>query len=304
MSASPGRAALIFADGAAVDAGGVAIFLAAGFRDQDGPNGRALLAFEDGGWSHFDLPDRIIGTTINPADGAFVALTKSGIVALATPGGIRTERIRDAGVERGQYGYMKQIRAIGDEIFACGDLRQVYRRAGGRWTHFDDGILASDRLAVGCALNGIDGAGPDDLYAVGDRGRVFHRDARGWAEVESPTNVSLERVCRLGQDEIIAAGTHGTLLRGNAGGLKVIEDPAVTERFWGLAVFRDTVYACTAQALYRLVDDALEEVAIGVPVNGSLHRLSASGSNLWLIGTNCLLRFDGAAWHERRYPFN
>jgi len=297
------NASLIFVDGAAIDADNVQIFLGASFRAIKNDRGRALVAFMDGQWTSFDMPEKFVAVTAVPDKLEFMALSKTGSVTIANMESIKSERVPDAGTGGDKYGYVKKIKAIGGTLYVCGDLHQVYKRSDGGWFHIDAGIRVEDRLSVGYCLNDIDGMNESEIYAVGERGLVFFYNGSRWSQVDSPTDVSLERVVCVSEDEIYIAGNHGTILHGNHKTLHTIVD-AVGQRFWGLASFRNTVYVCSTEKVYKLVDGVLEEVPLTVPRGGPLHRLSASKTHLWAIGTNNVYRYDGSIWQELIYPYN
>ena len=297
-------APLLFVDGAAIDSEGVRIFIGAAFQSNDTLDGRAVLAFQDDTWSSFDLPDKLASVSASLHGSEFFALTKSGVVAIAADKGIVFEKIADAGVEAGGYGYMKRINHISGGLFACGDLRQIYRRVDGRWMHFDRNVLSEDRYAVADALNDIDGISASNLYAVGDHGNIFYNDGHQWNYVSAPTNVDLERVICVASDEIYIAGNNGLLLRGCHSKLEIAADAGIRSRFWGLADNQGTIFTCSARAVYAYRNGTLEAVPITIPFKGALHRLTASKEYLWAVGTNSILKFDGARWEELIYPYN
>ena len=215
------------------------------------------------------------------------------------------ERIPDAGTGKGKYGYLTQIRLICDQLFVCGDLRQVYQRRQGSWVHIDDQILVRNPLAVGQCLNSIDGISPDDVYVVGDRGYICHYDGGVWTETGSPTNYNLERVLCVSQEEVYICGKNGLFLRGNRKGWEIIDVPdGFDEDFWGLAAFRGRVFLSTAFRVMVWDGHRLDDVDLGVEPTASLNRLRASDQALWVIGLNDLIRFDGEEWKLIIYPDN
>ena len=217
----------------------------------------------------------------------------------------RREQLPDAGIYgAGRLGAMSQIRAIGSSVYACGAHGQVYRRdPSGRWQHLDPALIdrSEDQPLT---LNGIDGSAEDDIFAVGYGGRIVHWDGRRWEELDSPTNLHLERVCSVGRGEAYICGNEGTLLHVLGEGIMDLSAD-MPAHFWGLTVFEGRPYACTLTGIYALADDEeLEELRLGLDRPVGCYRLDSKDGELWSVGPKDLLRFDGQAWTREVFPFN
>lgn len=299
------HAKLTFIDGAAVDQGEVELYLACSFTDINIGKSRMLLLRKDGKWGHHDVSTYARSVDISNNPFGFFALGKDGVVSIGSLSQISFEFIDDAGTGAGKLGYVKRIKNIGENLYVCGDLHQVYQRKNGSWAHMDNDIIIKDPRAVGVSLNDIDGLSDNDIYTVGDRGVIYHFDGAGWEKLESPTNCNLERVLCSSSDEIYITGGLGTLLRGNKNGWKVIHpDNPINDTIWGVAKFQNCIYLSTNLQLYKLNGDVLEAVDTGIPVSGSYYRLTASKTKLWSIGVNDISAFDGSTWSQVIYPDN
>jgi hypothetical protein len=262
-----------------------------------------LFFFDRGEWfSHeLDWNVRSVCVRVNAPLRQYCALSIQGEVEYQTTDGAVFEKIPGAGIRDGA-GAMMEIREIGDSLFACGFGAQVYRRIGSGWisisAEFTD--IAGNK---GIDITSIDGTSANDLYAVGFFGRIFHFDGRAWAEIDSPTNVNLERV-RVHEGRAYICGKAGTLLIGDRDGFAVHSSPGVAEDFWGLAVYREAVYLAGWQQLYRFSDNAITAVDTGLNRPLTWYRLDAKDGVLWSFGPKDLLMYDGTSWVRVPHPDN
>lgn len=296
---------LTFLDAAAFEDGEVELYLGCEFTDALPGRSRMLLLRKDGKWGHHDVNSSVRSVDTSSTPFAFFALCKDGVVSLGNMNQISFEFIDDAGTGAGKFGYVKRIRHIAGELYVCGDLHQVYRRADGAWPHIDSDILVGDPRAIGASLNDIDGNASDDLYCVGDRGVICHFDGKHWERLESPTNCNLERVLCLSPEIVYVCGSNGVLLQGNRNGWKVLNhDNVIGDTIWGISSFREEIYLSTNLHLYKLKGELAEPVITGISVAGSNSHLTSSSSKLWSISANDILVFDGAKWSQVVYPGN
>jgi hypothetical protein len=199
-------------------------------------------------------------------------------------------------------GFIRDLRVIGQHVYATGMGRQVYRRFGpGNWSPFDDGIVntPTDYLDV-TGFNAIDGVSEEHIYAVGFGGEIW-RCLRGqWRQVSSPTNLILERVRTLGPDLVYAAGQAGVLLRGHDDVWQSIDQTATNDDFWGLEWFHGHLYLSTDKGLFRLNEHSeLDSIDLGLPGPRTYSQLHANNGALWSFGSNHLSwTEDGETWND------
>ena len=206
------------------------------------------------------------------------------------------ERIPDAGIrDGGKYGYLAQIAHIGTTFYACGSHGQVYRRTPTGWIHVDQGIL-DPGFERSLTLTSISGSAEDDIFVVGWHGRILHFDGYRWTELDSPTNIHLERVLSVGRGEAYVCGNDGTLLRVHPGGIENLS--ADTDaHFWGLAVLDGRVFVSSLLTIYELIDGELEEVDTGLE-GVEFYRLVANDGTMWSFAAKDVVRFDGKTWEH------
>jgi hypothetical protein len=256
-------------------------------------------------WAQHDLNWNVVSVCYFQPLEAFCALSIQGDVSFATQQGFVQEKIADAGTHRtGQLGAVKQIRAIGDDLFVCGDQGQVYWRNAQTWMHLDDGLLDRAISASALDLNSIDGTSIEDIYVCGMHGRIFHFDGRRWSEIDSPTNVHLERVRCVSRDEVYFCGNDGVFLKKTPVGFEDHSTPELGKHFWGLEHFSGNIYLAALNGLYLFDGSSVEAVETRLEPAIGGYRLSARDGTLWSFGVDDLAWFDGKTWTRVDNPNN
>lgn len=199
-------------------------------------------------------------------------------------------------------GFIRDLRAIGARLYAVGMGRQAYRRSdSGKWVRCDAGLLhASEDVLEIRGLNAIDGLSEDDIYTVGFHGEIWHCVRGEWHEVESPTNLILERVRAVRPDRVYAAGQAGVLLRGQGEAWESVGQTTTEDDFWGMEWFRDRLYLATAVGLFVLTNgDELKSVDTGLSGTRTYSQLHAGQGALWSFGAKHFAwTEDGAIWQD------
>lgn len=298
-------AKLQFMDGVAIEE--VVHFFAAGDLQSGNYNLTRLFYFRDEDeWSFVDVETVVVAVcaSFKPRRKYF-ALGRDGLVwSLESGAEPQLERIADAGTGKKKFGYLSQIRDIQGAVYACGDGGQVYLHGPSGWRHIDDGILeVKEKKSPNCH-NGIDGTDRDNIYVVGEYGRIFHFDGSRWKNVSADTNCHLERVKCVSRDEVYVCGANGTLLRGNHSGWEFIGDPAMKEYIWDLEPFLGSLYLAVEDRLMVHNGKSLEFVATKLKADIDAHRLSSRGGKLWSFGERDLAVFDGTRWKQVIHPDN
>lgn len=84
---------------------------------------------------------------------------------------------------------------------------------GGGVFHHDGVSWKTEPSGTGEWLNGIWGSGPDDVYAMADGGTVIHRKAGAWSTVDVGTTSSLQAAWGTAADDVYLVGDGGTIVR-------------------------------------------------------------------------------------------
>src|ERR1700722_17849018 len=278
-------------------------------------------------WTKHDVEWWTVGLEMSRReDGSRVRciLSQEGDVAMPSPGGLVFEKIADAGVSspgaKG-YGYVSELRQIGQHLYVCGGGGQVYQRAGpNKWVHVDAGLL-QDRKALAAGTTGrlllgaIDGPGEDDIYVAGSmpgdtgyEGVLFHWDGTFWRRVDIARVKQLNAIHLESADRVWLCGQDGALLVGNhRGGFEDWSEAARGQLFHDLTMYEDTLYLAAADGLcaYDGKRRRVVRVKTGLrPEPRYLSNIDHAGGILWCVGPKDIVRFDGGTWTRIHHPDN
>lgn len=145
---------------------------------------------------------------------------------------------------------------LGNAVVTGADGTIYLRRRDGGWMASDSG--------QGRALRDVWASGPDDIWAVGDRGTILHYDGNRWTPEEVPTLENLAVVWGSADGRVFAAGWFGTIL-----------------------ILENGSWRATPSRMSGRV------VALHGNRSGATCAASAAGD---------LNRFDGSAWEPIEYP--
>lgn len=280
-------------------------------------------------FGYFDLEDNIVSVhayrTLPQDKKRFACLGTHGAVHFVrgSTREVRTEQIPGAGMLNGNFGgLMSSLREIEDQLWACGQHGQVYRRFGvDDWRENDQGIRMKvdparygvDRIgemlktvSTAPMLSCIDGTSASDVYVVGLRGYMAHFDGVKWTELGSPVNEHLEWVRCYGKDEVWVCGHNGTLLRGNArAGFASLSSSDDRQAFVCLTKFNNAVYLSAEEGLFQFDGKSISSVKSRLkPQLRDAWRLDQFDGVMWSIGVTDLARFDGKKWMRVDHPDN
>lgn len=260
-----------------------------------------VLYFWEQQWFTTDITDSVHSVCFDPVSQYCLWLGQAGTITAKRRGeSALTETIPDAD----RYGNLNRIRPIGGQLYICGYGGQVYRREANGWIHIDGGVLVSNPDARSVDLLDIDGSGPDNIYAVGTGGRIFHYDGRHWRSLDSPTNAHLTRVRCISSGELYVCGFQGTFFRGYGKAWQNLGTPELADNLYGLEAFQDCIYLARNSGLLRWSGESLSPVDMGISKVATFHRLHANDGVLWSFGTDNLFCFDGSRWTELVPPHN
>ncbi len=242
----------------------------------------------------------------------FIMVGVEGDVAAITPTDIGEEN--PIGAIGGRSGALTNARAIDRILYVTGMGRRVLRRDGiNAWTQLDAGMPAPDDGPVR-GLNAIDGAGAQELVAVGWGGEIWAWDGSTWRSIDSPTNLILSAVRRMSDGTYYAVGQEGIVVRGRADRpgdqerWEIVGEAGAADFLYDVIEFDGRVVASSMLALFELKDEALEPFDFGdaedVPL--TQYRLAlepgprgAGGpGRLWTIGSKDVFRLDGKSWER------
>ncbi len=188
-------------------------------------------------------------------------------------------------------GGIRSVSEIEGKGYAVGFRGMVYRLDTlKKWTRIDEGLPDSFEIEA------IHGFNASDIYAVGDKGALWHFSGKNWAMRELPTNGNLNTVKCAGDKKIYVAGDHGILVRGSGNTWATIEHGATEEDIWDIEWFEEKLYVSTMENVFWLNGDELVPVDFGKDQPGSCYQLSTAKGVLWSNGEHDIMSFDGKKW--------
>lgn len=226
-------------------------------------------------------------------------------------------------------GYVNRIRAIGDQLYICGQARQVYQfewdgktLESGKWRNiagamrqapmsdapeghgedFDKWLDENDTID----LVDIHGTSSQDIYVVGDQ--TWHFNGQSWRKIELPTDEPMAAITLLEGNRVVLVGHNSSVLIGNqASGFVDISSVDDNQNFVGVAWYDNQLWLASNLGLYRC-DPAIKKIEKYEtnlqPDLQDTHQLEAKDGVLWSFGFKDLAHFDGKVWTRIDHPDN
>lgn len=268
-----------------------------------------IVEYRQGQWSQLaDLPEIVASLSVSHARGipTIHAMLRNGVIHSWTEGKHHVEVI-----DRNRHLFFNELKEVGGCLFACGAGHQVFRRIELGWSPIDVGIFIDPKagrsqamLATRSVLTSIDGQAADSLFVVGASGVIMYFDGASWSSTESPTNLGLMRIRRVG-DRMLACGYHGLVVEGGKDGWRILHHQHGSPSLFDIATFGDRVFLASEFSLFELRGSALSEVDVPTraePTFGSLSGDESTG--LVSVGGEDLFTFNGERWSRLECPWN
>src|SRR5688572_7255969 len=167
------------------------------YSDELEPTATRVMGVQGGKWGKFlDVDDVVYAMEKKPAPPGKPRPT----VCILGRKGTYVEKISGtppvtSTLERKDAGYFLDLRHIGSHLYGCGIQNMVQRQEkDGRWVRVDQGTFSPLKDYVDRTLRSIDGAGDDEIVAVGMRGEIWLQDGKAWSLQQSPTNYPLHTI--------------------------------------------------------------------------------------------------------------
>jgi hypothetical protein len=264
------------------------------------------------------------------------ALSEDGAIEIANSATQVFEQISGAGLmsESRMLGPLRRIREIAHSLYACGAGNQVYMRTANGWVGIDDQLVAASKAAttriidqikdIGAGysedkllsltasisdagvIDDIGGTGPDDVYACGLAGAMWHWNGHQWRELKTPSDEHLHCMHVISEQSILVCGHNGTLLQGNKDtGFRSLIGSDSTDHFWSVREFNGKTYLGTTKGLHVFDGTRLELVRLpgqlDLPV---VHAVDSTDNALWVVAERFAARLVGDQWQRFDHPDN
>ncbi len=281
-------------------------------------------------WNDYDWT--VVSVCYDPLRDLRCVLSREGEVNIYGPGGEpdATFQIPEAGVfgkSAKGLGFVNRIRAIGGQLYVCGQSRQIWRSdfngphlTSCKWTDLAGAIRQSPpaELPIDPELLDqwldehnavdfvdVDGTGDADIYVVGDE--AWHWEGRSWQQICLPNDLPLNAIKMVSPDMVFVAGRGGLLVGNAIDGFSTATSVTTEENFTSIEWFEGKLYLASPAGLHvydlktRTIVRCRTRLA---PELQDAHSLEARDGVLWSFGLKDIARFDGYAWVRIDHPDN
>jgi len=209
-------------------------------------------------------------------------------------------------------GPMKGISKIGNEIFAYGMQRQLYRKTkNNKWTpwikgmskHYTHNEIKDNIHDIINKVGGITSVAGSDItkmYAVGINGEIWKNNGIKWNRLDSPTNLNLYGSALTESGKLYICGQGGTLLYGQGDEWKILEHDEIEGKdLYSIAWFKKKLYMADGHSLMMLEDGTVSKVDMVSKKSDTIpsHMLFTNGNLLLSVaGKEIFITEDGENW--------
>ncbi len=153
-------------------------------------------------------------------------------------------------------------------------------------------------LPAQASINALWGSAPDDVFAVGQGGSIFHHDGLSWTAQDSGTTANLNAVAGRAADDVFAVGDGGVILHYDGATWSELASPTAGDlhAVWPLAA--DTVVAGGDSSTGGFADGGVYQwvgldssMAIRVSVIPAHDLWPASDGTLWALNDSAVTLF-------------
>ncbi len=147
-------------------------------------------------------------------------------------------------------------------------------------------------------LNSIWGSSEDDLFAVGNAGRIFHHEGDHWKKMTSGTSSQLESVWGSSESNVFAVGYHGTILHYDGSVWTEMSSPTSNSLscVWGSA--ENDVFAVGFGTILHYDGNAWTAMISGT-LNSFYGIWGNTGEDVFAVGYDGIIfHYDGEDWTQ------
>lgn len=208
-------------------------------------------------------------------------------------------------INESRNGFLMDLNKIGGDLYAVGGNHQIYHEVAGNWNAVDDGVYINGAKGGAKILTTIDGINKDNIYAAGMNGVILYYDGKRWDRLDVPTNVGIQKILCVSDKTVYACGYENLLMRGNSNGWEVLTELDDSIVYWDMCKYKDDIFMCSKTNIFRLSDSGFpiqEDINVERPLG--FYRMDANQEQLWTVGNECVLKYDGKKWEQFKFPLN
>jgi hypothetical protein len=201
-----------------------------------------------------------------------------------------------------QRGGMIKLKNIGGYVYAVGGQRSVCRREGpNQWVPLWDESLPVPKVKKNVDFNdygfeAIDGFSPDDIYAAGGKGDVWHFDGKRWRQIPFPSNMDLYNVCCGGDGQVYIGAQSGHVFRGRGQKWEHICKGGISLRFEDMVWFQDSVWCTNDYGIWRIHDGKRSSFDLPAGICSCAGYASAADGIMVMAGMYGAAMHNGKEW--------
>lgn len=220
-------------------------------------------------------------------------LGENGEVVIFHEGEVTEEQIN------AQRGPLRHLATIGDQLYACGaDMQVFHRTAPGTWQEIGPDAAMRENFKAN-HLEQIDGFAPNDLYAAGRAGIVWHYNGETWTAIQTENKLNYYAVNCAADDKVYLSGQNGVLAFGRGEVFEVLKHHANLPDVWGIDLYGDIVFMAgeRSMVLSNLEDFIPDDEAIERGM-GTFYDLHNNGEFLFSFGAKDVMRRTMEQWQR------
>jgi hypothetical protein len=204
---------------------------------------------------------------------------------------------------------ISKVVRVEKSVYAIGGPLRVYKRIGSQqWDNISSSISIPEdflnRSNLGYDFEDMAGFSESDMYAVGDKGSVWHFDGKTWSSVAFPSNDSLITVTCAGNNQVYITDKNCSVWVGRGSTWKKLVEKDISLSFLDSAWFDDRMWFANDYGIWVLENDqlVLAKDAKHKPIPedvASLSRhidISPDNQHMLICGQEGAAVFDGEHW--------
>lgn len=191
-----------------------------------------------------------------------------------------------------------RLRTIGGRVYACGGNRTVIDRVGKDVWNYHLSLPMKTDNPDAYGFQDIDGFSPEDMYAVGGKGDVWHFDGQQWKQLPFPSEMTLSSVCCAPDGTVYIGAESGTVFKGRADQWAMLALGYLARPFKDMVWHRGAVWCTNADGLWTITDGELKYADAAPEVSSCSGHLSVGDGVMLLAGEFGAALHDGQRWQR------
>lgn len=199
---------------------------------------------------------------------------------------------------------LRKLKQLNHKLYALCSDRLLLQRAGyDKWNAVAGLERPAQRIAdmhasnIPYGFNDMDAFNPEEMYAAGGKGDVWHFDGAAWRSCKFPSDESLKTVCCGGDGMVYITSVHGKIWRGKQDAWEQLpsgRNSAYNDTVW----FAGKLWMAHDAGLETLTDNGPAPADVDPQIHRSARRLNLSEdkSRLLSAGQHGASLFDGKEW--------